>query len=378
MQSTIVTYPNLKPEANSTPTHPLPVLDYYDRAEQQFIQLLETEDLDEKLAAQLLSASDFEKAIATAIEGAYTGASGDDSAHRFLQRILYRINRLKLFWYDDLRHYTNERSLYLRTVRDQIEEAWQEWEAAQLDVAAYQGIDDIRQALRDRFAADVDPPISADGLFYRDEITEAGYRRLVAIGSLDGLVEASQLSRTLGGVGNEVHAVLTRLLIEEYGGGRLGRKHSSHFMTMLEDLGMQTEPEAYFNLVPWELLAVINHSFLLTERKRYFLRYIGGLLYGELSVPAAFRNYQAAGERLGLSASAMSYWNLHIKVDELHGRWMLDDVALPLVEQYPTDAWEMVFGYDQQRLLSDRAGAAVARSAREAEQTALMTLQGQE
>ncbi len=35
--------------------------------------------------------------------------------------------------------------------------------------------------------------------------------------------------------------------------------------------------------------------------------------------------------------SEMSYWSLHIKVDELHGRWMLDDVALPLVSQYPID-----------------------------------------
>jgi hypothetical protein len=373
MQSKIVTFPSNEAEAKSTPPNQLPTTDDYDRAEQQFIQLLETEELDKKLAAHLVSASDFEKALNTAIEVAYAGASGDDSAHRFLQRVLYRINRLKLFWYDDLRRYTNERSLYLRTVRDQIEEAWQQWELAQLDVAAYQGIDDIRQALRDRFAADVDPAPSADSLFYRDQVTEAGYRRLLAIGSLDGLVEASQLSRTLGGVGNEVHAVLTRLLLEEYGGGRLARKHSSHFTTMLEELGMQTEPEAYFDLVPWELLAVINHSFLLTERKRYFLRYIGGLLYGELSVPAAFRHYQAAGERLGLSAAAMSYWNLHIKVDELHGRWMLDDVALPLVAQYPADAWELVFGYDQQRLMSDRAGAAVARAAREADETALKT-----
>jgi hypothetical protein len=31
-------------------------------------------------------------------------------------------------------------------------------------------------------------------------------------------------------------------------------------------------------------------------------------------------------------------WSLHIKVDELHGRWMLDDVASALVAQYPTDA----------------------------------------
>jgi hypothetical protein len=216
---------------------------------------------------------------------------------------------------------------------------------------------------------DVDPPLSQDRLFIRDHLTEAGYRWLLAIASLDGLVEASQLSRTLGGASNEVHAVLTRLLLEEYGGGRLSRKHSSHFATMLEAFGMQTEPEAYFGWVPWQVLAIINHSFLLTERKRYFLRYIGGLLYAELSVPATFRPYYAAGDRLGLSDHEMSYWTLHIRVDELHGRWMMDDVALPLIEQYPADAWELVLGYDQQRFMSERAGAAVAQILRQVEQT---------
>uniref|UniRef100_A0ACD5H0W3 Iron-containing redox enzyme family protein n=1 Tax=Desertifilum tharense IPPAS B-1220 TaxID=1781255 RepID=A0ACD5H0W3_9CYAN len=113
---------------------------------------------------------------------------------------------------------------------------------------------------------------------------------------------------------------------------------------------------------------IINHSFLMTERKRYFLRYIGGLLYGELTVPAAFRYYKAAGERLGLSEEGMSYWTLHIKVDELHGRWMIEDVALPLIDLYPEDAWEIVLGYDQQRLMSDRAPEAITQSVREAEQ----------
>jgi hypothetical protein len=370
MQSKLVPLPSTKVEAKSKPTSPLLTPDYYEQAEQQFIQLLEIEDLDAKLAAQLVSANDFEAAVATAMATAYLQAQGNDGAHRFLQRVLYRINRLKLFWYDDLRRYTNERSFYLKALRDYIEEAWQQWEVAQLDVAMYQGID-VKQALIERTAADVAPPPSADSLFFRDQVNEAGYRCLVAIASLDGLVEASQLSRTLGGVGNEIHAVLTRLLIEEYGGGRLARKHSSYFTVMLQELGMNTEPEVYFDLVPWQVLAIINHSFLLTECKRYFLRYIGGLLYGELTVPAGFRNYQTAGERLGLSDAAMSYWNLHIKVDELHGRWMLDDVALPLIEQYPDDAWQLVFGYDQQRRFSDRAGAAVTQAAREADRAAL-------
>jgi hypothetical protein len=161
---------------------------------------------------------------------------------------------------------------------------------------------------------------------------------------------------------------MTRLLVEEYGGGRINRKHSTFFTAMLTELKMRTEPEGYFHLVPWEVLAAINHSFLLSERKRFYLRYVGGLLYTEISVPAAFDNYRAAAERLGMSEWARGYWELHIREDERHGQWMLHDVALPLALKYPIEAWEIVLGYDQQKFISDRAGASVERAVRAAEQ----------
>jgi hypothetical protein len=41
---------------------------------------------------------------------------------------------------------------------------------------------------------------------------------------------------------------------------------------------------------------------------------------------------------------------------------MLDDVALPLVEKYGEDAWEIVLGYDQQKYLSSRAFNSVVDS----------------
>ncbi|HUF92136.1 MAG TPA: iron-containing redox enzyme family protein, partial [Candidatus Limnocylindria bacterium] len=87
-------------------------------------------------------------------------------------------------------------------------------------------------------------------------------------------------------------------------------------------------------------LATINHSFLLSERKRFFLRYVGGLMYTEVSVPAAFRHYRDTAARLALSEAARGYWELHIREDERHGRWMLHDVALPLAARYPEHAWE--------------------------------------
>ena len=97
---------------------------------------------------------------------------------------------------------------------------------------------EVNSALRDRVKEDLEPEPSREALFFRNEMTETGYRRLLAITSLDGLVEASQLSRVLGGAGNEVQSMLTRILLEEYGSGKLARKHSSFFSAMLEEFAM--------------------------------------------------------------------------------------------------------------------------------------------
>ncbi len=40
-----------------------------------------------------------------------------------------------LYRYDDLRNYSNERSIYLAKLRDTIEEPWQKWELNHVDPA---------------------------------------------------------------------------------------------------------------------------------------------------------------------------------------------------------------------------------------------------
>ena len=341
-------------------------IDYQD-IERQFTQLLHLDNLDQKIVTQPALNEGFEKALEYAVSDGLDEAEREPQSLLFLQRILYRINRLKLFWYDDLKNYTNEGSHYLFGIQKRIESTWQKWELNPIDIESIDTVAKVKKALQDRAAEDLDPTPSAEGLYFRDEMTKTGYRRLLAIASLDGLVEASQLSRVLGGVGNEVQSMLTRIFSEEYGKGILARKHSTYFSTMLKQFKMDTQPEAYFDLAPWEVLANINHSFFLCERKRNFLRYIGSLLYFEVSVPAAFENYKLAGERLGLGPDATQYWELHIKEDLRHGRWMFDDVALPLVDRYPDLACEIVLGYDQQRLISARASQAIIQSVREAE-----------
>jgi hypothetical protein len=345
-------------------------LSYFANGEAQFESLLKMDELDQRVLSSPSIAGEFEQSLSIALRSAFGSVPinpANHPHHLFLQRVLYRINRLKFFWYDDLSNYKNEGSDYLRQVQHRIESAWEPWELSHFASERTSDEGNVFERLRQRAAADLAPTPSQEAIYFRDHMGIAAYRRLLQIASLDGLVEASQLSRTLGGVSNEIHAMMTRLLVEEYGGGRLSRKHSSFFSHMLEELDMSALPEAHFEVVPWEVLATINHSFLLSERKRFYLRYVGGLLYTEISVPAAFKSYRLAAERLGMSENARGYWDLHIKEDERHGRWMLEHVALPLAAMYPRNAAELVLGYDQQRFMSDRAGKAVAEAAKQAD-----------
>lgn len=352
----------------------LPSTPDYDAAEQQFIQLLTTEDLDHQVMARSGLNDQFEQALASALATAYPDSGPlPEAENRFLHRILYQINRLHFVWYRDLAQYTNERSIYLQQVRDRIEAVWQPWETAQLDVAQMQQLtsEQIKQALVERAEQDVEPPLSENKRYIREQITRSGYRHLIAIASLDGLVESSRLCHILGGASNEVQATLIRVLLEEYGNGRLNRKHSTFYAQMMQELDLNPEPEAYLDWVPWQVLASINHNFLLTQRKRHFLRYIGGFTFFEIVGPSIYRDYVTAASRLRLSDTAMGYWELHIREDERHGQWMVQQAALPLVDLHPEAAWELVLGYDQEKAMGERAGSAVLQAVQAAERNAM-------
>lgn len=333
-------------------------------ADTQFAGLTGCVNLDRKVRANPGMAARIEGALARALPAAYHDPPGVDAAHWLLQRTLYRVNRLGMFWYDDPRRYVNERSPYLMAVRERIERAWQEWETRAVDAAALRRLE-APLALRSRVRGDLAATPSATGRYFAQATTAAGYCRLLQIAALEALSEVSHLSRALAGPANDIQTTLTRVLVER-------QRQSTFFRSMLEACALSAEPEAYFELVPWESLASINNSFLLSDRRRHFLRYVGALLYRETSAPAAFREYRAAAARLGLSEPARGYWNAHVEHDGRHGRWLLEGVALPLAAHHRADAWEIVLGYDQQKLIGERAAAAITRSARDADQAAAL------
>ena len=226
--------------------------DYYSEAEEEFVRLIQRNDLDNAIRRNPDLITDFEEILSCALIDAYRSDTNCARAHLFLQRILYHINRLKFFWFDNLDNYINEDSSVLFSIRLKIEADWMSWEKNLIETEFLNSLI-VKEALGERAEVDFNPIPSKEGLFLRDKISLAGYKRLLAITSLDGIVEASQLSRVLGGVGNEIQLMLTKIFWEEYGGGKLSRKHSSHFINMLNECGMEIRPEAYFDLVPWEV-----------------------------------------------------------------------------------------------------------------------------
>lgn len=85
---------------------------YFDKAEAKFTTLVEMDDLDQRIFSDASVAREFEQALNFALQSAFSGVDNHPH-HLFLQRVLYRINRLKFFWYDELSNYKNESSDYL-------------------------------------------------------------------------------------------------------------------------------------------------------------------------------------------------------------------------------------------------------------------------
>lgn len=281
------------------------------------------------------------------------------------QRALYAINRLRLYWCDDPGAYDNERSRVLADFQDLLEAPWQRWLAERVSTDELEPVN-AESTLRNWAERDLTPHPTPEGGWIAEEMSGDGYRRLLEIVSLNALAESSQLSRAVGGAASPAQSMMFRILMEEYGAGRLEKKHSTYFARMLEAQGMSTKPEAYFLRVPWEVLSSINQAFYLAENKRFYLRFCGAFTYTELSTPVSFAGYARAAARLGFTDGHSDYWALHVREDARHGPWMLERVALPLLEQFPERRRDMLFGYAEQRSVENMAGAAVARACRAA------------
>lgn len=342
--------------------------------EKDFIHLSEMDNVDELMYFQQRDTyNNFVNDLEKELNLAYR--LNDSESHLAMQKILYRINRLKLFWCDDLNNYKNESSMFINDIRNKIEKRWQEWELSQLPVQEISEIKDVKTYIFDMCEKDLNDKSAAPHQKYlSDEMDLEGYKKVLEIFSIDALAEASWLAWSLGGQVSQTQLTLSRIFIEEYGNGKLQFKHSTYFKNMLEEVNLNTEPEYYLDSVTWEFLATVNHFFMMANWKKLYLRFIGSFLYMELNTPNAFYFYDQGTQRLGVNNLGKTYWNVHIVEDKRHGEWMLNEAALPMIEAYPDLAYEIILGYEQQKRISRRSGISVAEEAKKASKVKEMHL----
>ena len=129
---------------------------YYRKAEEEFIQLIQNNDLDSVVKRNSSLMANFEDVLSFALYEGYKNSNVCDSAHLFIQRVLYYINRLKFFWFDDLENYTNENSTIFFSIRKRIETEWMKWELNHIETDLLDSLK-YEEALSKRFKEDLNP-----------------------------------------------------------------------------------------------------------------------------------------------------------------------------------------------------------------------------
>ena len=137
----------------------------YKKAEEDFISFIKSDDLDARILASPEETHSFNEKLDLALDHAFLKGKGDDSAHILVQRCLYHVNRLKLFWYDDLKNYSNENSWFLFNTRSKIEKKWSAWEENQISNKRLDKAN-IVQALYERAEEDLNPELCDETMIH--------------------------------------------------------------------------------------------------------------------------------------------------------------------------------------------------------------------
>jgi hypothetical protein len=101
------------------------------------------------------------------------------------------------------------------------------------------------------------------------------------------------------------------------------------------DLGLLEQPEVYNNAV---------NLLMYGLRRRYALRSLAGIGLLEQTAPARFGATVEACRRLGVPQDVVRYQEVHVHVDEDHGREWFDHVFTPILERAPETVHEIALG----------------------------------
>jgi hypothetical protein len=193
---------------------------------------------------------------------------------------------------------------------------------------------------------------------------EAQYRHFLLQSSVDLLAEASASAMGVIGEFGAPQSALFRILIDEFGYGSHGKKHSVLYRAVMRDFGLPDEYNACWPLFDTPAIELHNTIHYLFQNPSNFFMQVGFLLFAETAYQRSTQDHFRYLREFHPQADAR-YFAEHAHIDLHHTAMVVDEVAEPLVEKFGEEVGaEIVAGAELTRAAFDRAGAHLLETAR--------------
>jgi hypothetical protein len=171
----------------------------------------------------------------------------------------------------------------------------------------------------------------------------------------DFLVESSAMGRNLLGSYGPEQSELFKVMIDEYGYGVHGKKHSTLYENLLRDIGLTNGVHDYWQFYLTSSLALNNYYNYISRSHSLFFRYVGAIFQAE----TAFIRFCRQVERFmreHYPRATRAYFAEHAHIDIHHSSMVLERLVKPVIEKHgPQVISEIVKGFESAQLLSDLA-----------------------
>lgn len=182
------------------------------------------------------------------------------------------------------------------------------------------------------------------------------YRNFLVQSSPDLLAEASASALGVVGEFGEPQSALFRILIDEFGYGAHGKKHSILYRAAMRGFGLDDEYNGYWPLFDTEALRLHNIIHWLFQNPGNVFKQIGFLLYAEAAYQRSTRSHYRHLTRFNPTVDAR-YFGEHAHIDLHHSRMVIDEVVTPLVVKFGAEVGaEVIAGAELTRTAFAEAG----------------------
>jgi len=186
---------------------------------------------------------------------------------------------------------------------------------------------------------------------------EDHYRNFLVQSSADLLAEASASALGVIGEFGAPQSALFRILIDEFGYGAHGHKHSVLYRATMRSVGLDDRYNGYWRLFDTPTLALHNAIHWLFQNPRNIFRQVGFLLFAETAYQRSTLFHARYLGRFHPQADAR-YFAEHAHIDLHHTQMVVDEVIAPFLDRFgPEVGGEIIAGAELTRAVFARNGA---------------------